>query len=282
MPRDGGAHVRVGRDRSMKSPGSDDLEKRSRRLGSRRRLSLARQTIIDLMYFSKSLPLIAVERVMHIGDLARARANHPERPPWSALFAKAFGVVAQELAPLRQAYFPVPFPHIFEYDENVVSIAHELHLGGDLAVLPVRIRSPETWPIAAFRYKIMEMGSADLRRGGFYRWLALVSHFPFFLRRPVWWTVLNVPRLRKRFFGTFAVTSVGALGAELLTPRAPVTSLLTYGPIGDDGHVRVRLLFDHRVYDGAIAARALARLEEILLGSIKSELCEGRGAAGGG
>jgi hypothetical protein len=37
-------------------------------------------------------------------------------------------------------------------------------------------------------------------------------------------------RFRKRFFGTFGITSVGTLGADLLTPMAPVTSLLTYGP----------------------------------------------------
>jgi hypothetical protein len=241
-------------------------------LGRRHRISKSRQTIVDLLFFSKSFPLIAVERSMPFGELARARVSHPEQPPWSALFAKAFGLAAQEFAPLRQSYFRYPVPYLFEYDESVVSIAHELDVGEEQAVLPVRIRCPDQLPLTNFRYKIEEMRDADLWQRGFYRMLATAACLPFFLRRPLWWIALNVPRFRKRCFGTFAITSVGALGADLLTPVLPITSLLTYGPLADDGTLRVRLLFDHRVYDGASAARVLARLEQLLLGPIYNEV----------
>ena len=49
----------------------------------------------------------------------------------------------------------------------------------------------------------------------------------------------------------------------------------TYGPLQDDGTLTLRLLFDHRVYDGATAARVLARVEEILLGPIYEEIKSG-------
>jgi pyruvate/2-oxoglutarate dehydrogenase complex dihydrolipoamide acyltransferase (E2) component len=39
--------------------------------------------------------------------------------------------------------------------------------------------------------------------------------------------------------------------------------------------VTVRLLFDHRLFDAATGARALARLEEILTGRIQDELRQG-------
>ena len=58
----------------------------------------------------------------------------------------------------------------------------------------------------------------------------------------------------------------------MLSPRAPVTSILTYGPLDGEGMMRVRLLFDHRVYDGAAAASVLARLDEILRGPIYDEI----------
>ncbi|MDP2296757.1 MAG: 2-oxo acid dehydrogenase subunit E2, partial [Pseudolabrys sp.] len=42
--------------------------------------------------------------------------------------------------------------------------------------------------------------------------------------------------------------------------------------IDRDGNVNVRIIYDHRVLDGATVARALARLEEILNTEIVSEL----------
>jgi len=233
---------------------------------------MSRRIIVDLMYFSRSFPLVSIERSIPFHKLAVARQNHPERPPWSAIFAKAFGLAAEEFAVLRQAYFQFPFPYLYEFDENTVSIAHELSVEGTASVLPVRIRSPEKLALDAMRDKIDEMRDDDLWRRGFYRTAAIVSFLPFFLRRPIWWFALNVPRFRRRYFGTFNVTSVGTLGADLLTPLAPVTSLLTYGPLRNDGTVKVRLVFDHRVYDGATAARVLVRLEELLLGPICDEL----------
>jgi hypothetical protein len=238
---------------------------------------MSRRIIADLMYFSRSFPLISIERLIQFRELAVARRNHPEHPPWSALFAKAFAMAAEEFDVLRQAYFQFPFPYLYEFEESTVSIANEMPVGGTASVLPVRIRNPDKLPLTAFRYKIVEMRDADLWQRGYFRIAAIVSALPFFLRRPAWWIALNVPRFRRRYFGTFGITSVGALGADLLTPLAPVTSLLTYGPLGNDGTVKVRLVFDHRVYDGATAARVLARLEELLRGPIYDELtCSGR------
>jgi hypothetical protein len=48
--------------------------------------------------------------------------------------------------------------------------------------------------------------------------------------------------------------------------------LLSYGPADLNGNVNVRLNFDHRVFDGALAGRVLTRLEEVLNSSILEEL----------
>ena len=57
-----------------------------------------------------------------------------------------------------------------------------------------------------------------------------------------------------------------------LHPLSPLTTTLTYGVIGPDGSCDVRLVYDHRVLDGAVVARALARLEEELTGPVCDEL----------
>src|SRR5262245_22434321 len=122
------------------------------RVRKRRRISMWRQMVVDTMYFSRSIPLVAVERSIPFAELAKARGSDPERPPWSALFAKAFGLAAKEYVALRQTYFSFPFPYLYEYEESAVSIANELKVGEELVVLPVRIRNPDKWPLIAFRY----------------------------------------------------------------------------------------------------------------------------------
>ena len=50
--------------------------------------------------------------------------------------------------------------------------------------------------------------------------------------------------------------------------------MLNYGPIGPDGQADVRLVYDHRVLDGATVAAALAHLEDVLHGPILAELSD--------
>jgi hypothetical protein len=65
---------------------------------------------------------------------------------------------------------------------------------------------------------------------------------------------------------------VSHLGAELLHPLSLLTSTLSYGVIGSDGRVAVRLVYDHRVLDGAVVARALGELERVLNENILAEV----------
>jgi hypothetical protein len=104
-----------------------------------------------------------------------------------------------------------------------------------------------------------------------------VAALPGPLRRLMWWLGLNISRYRAQFFSTFCISVYSALKAESLHPLMPVTTLLNYGIIDPDGSVTVRIIYDHRVMNGATVARALNRLEEILNTTILDEL---RGIAG--
>jgi pyruvate dehydrogenase E2 component (dihydrolipoamide acetyltransferase) len=77
--------------------------------------------------------------------------------------------------------------------------------------------------------------------------------------------------------GTFTITSVGTIGGVLATPilNVPQVAILGFNAIRPravvvDGEIVVREMsylspsFDHRVLDGAVAARFVARLVEIL------------------
>lgn len=57
---------------------------------------------------------------------------------------------------------------------------------------------------------------------------------------------------------------------------SPLTALLTYGLVGADGRADVRLVYDHRVFDGATVARALVSMESVLNTVIREELLKAR------
>ena len=66
-----------------------------------------------------------------------------------------------------------------------------------------------------------------------------------------------------------------------LHPLSPLTALLNYGVIDKNGRVTARIMYDHRVMDGATIARALGRMEEILNSVILDEIRSLPGAAAG-
>src|SRR5207253_7388938 len=92
-----------------------------------------------------------------------------------------------------------------------------------------------------------------------------LRRYPWFVRRICWWLALNWSGYyRARNVGTFGVSVYSGLGAESLHPLSLMTTTLNYGVIAEDGGVDVRLIYDHRVLDGATVARALGELEMVL------------------
>src|SRR5262249_42229889 len=116
-----------------------------------------------------------------------------------------------------------------------------------------------------------------LEKVGVYRRALKFSRVPRPIRRAFWWSTLNVSGYKRaKRFGTFGLSSYGALGAESLHPISPLTTTLTYGPISAEGQVNVKITYDHRVLDGAYVARRLLDIERALVGPILRELerCE--------
>lgn len=233
-------------------------------------LAPMRRLVIDLVHFG--VPSIPVERRMDLGRLVALRAACPERPAWTAMFAKAFALVARDMPALRRAYVKLPSPRLYEYPESSVSIAIEREHGGETGLLFYRIRRPDTLPLAEISRMIRSAATLPLDRVSSFRRAIWVSRLPLPLRRILWWLTLNIGRLRGNYFGTFGVSVYSNLGAESLHPISPLTTVINYGEIAPNGSVAVRAIYDHRVMDGTTIARALRRLEETLTTAIADEL----------
>ena len=238
-------------------------------------LSLPRRLIGDMMHFAQRIPTVPVQRRMNIARLIEARRLARPRPGWCALFTKAYALVAQKRAPLRRAYLSFPWPHLYEHPVSIASVAVERRLGDEDAVLFAQVRGPEHHTPEQLDSFIKDCKELPVECVGTFRRALRISRLPRFLRRLIWWVGLNSSGYKRaRNLGTFGVSVYSGLGAEGLHPLSPLTTTLTYGVIADDGTVDVRVIYDHRVMDGATVARALEDLEGVLNHVLPEQLAE--------
>jgi hypothetical protein len=235
-------------------------------------LSRPRRMVIDLLHFAKRVPSIPVQRRMSLGPVVNARAACHLRPRWAAIFTKGFAIVAQEFPQLRRAYIKLPWPMLYEYPTSNANIIVEREYYGEPALFSTLIKDPATRSLSDVGRVLENAIKAPIDSIKEFRRAIRIAALPRPLRRLLWWLGLNIGRQRSNFFGTFAISIYSALNSESLHPLTPLTTVLNYGVIGREGDVNVRIVYDHRVLDGATVARALARLEEILNTQIVDEL----------
>ncbi len=228
------------------------------------RLSVQRRMIIDLLYFATGIPTVPVQKRMSLGPLLAARAACHERPRWTAIFTKAYAVVAEEYPELRRVYVKLPWPQLYEYPTSTAKILIERDYQGESAVCPVSIKDPAHQSLRDIASWIGYAAAAPVEDiKDFRRWTQF-ARLPRFLRRALWWVGLNWGRQRGNYFGTFGLSVYSALKAESLHPLAPATTVLNYGVMTGVGVLDVPFIYDHRVMNGTTVARVLVRLEEIL------------------
>jgi len=235
-------------------------------------LSKPRRIVIDLLHFARTVPSLPVQMRMQLGAVVAARKACRERPQWSAIFIKAYALVAQDMPVLRRAYIKVPWPHLYEYPSASASLMIEREYQGEHGLFSLLIKDAAARSLNELCGLVRIGTDAPLDDVKDFRRALRVAGWPRFFRRPLWWVGLNIGRQRGNYFGTFGLSVYSALNVDSLHPLSPLTTVLNYGHIGNDGGVNVRIIYDHRVMDGTDVARALIRLEQVLNGEIVDEL----------
>jgi hypothetical protein len=239
-----------------------------------------RRFIIDLIHFARQVPSTPVARTVNISRLFEPRAAHPARPSWQVLFMKAYALVGASHPPLRRALLQFPWPRLYEHPWMNCALAIERSYQGESGVFVGLFRAPEQQTVGQLQEALTWYKHHPLDKVGFYRQALRVSQAPRPVRRLLWWSTLNISGFKRaKRFGTFGLSSYGALGAESLHPISPLTTTLTFGPISPSGDVVIKLIYDHRVLDGAYIARRLRDIERALSGPILAELKADRAAA---
>jgi len=209
---------------------------------------------------------------MSLQPVASARAACRDRPRWTAIFVKAYALVASEFPEFRRAYVKFPWPSLYEYPLSNASIIVERDYGGELCLFSILIKDPSARSLHDIGRILHHATTAPVEAIKDFRRTMQFAALPRPVRRLLWWFGLNIGRQRSNFFGTFALSVYSALNAESLHPLTPLTTTLNYGVIDSEGKVTVRIIYDHRVVNGATVARALARLEEILNTALVDEI----------
>ena len=233
----------------------------------------ARRMIFDVLYFSKKIPTQVIFREANLRRLAELKKKSAATIGWSMLFLKAYAILSSRHRKLRQAYMRWPWPHFYEHPTSVARFTvSRIHDGQD-RVFFARFTEPDLCSLLELQEQLKLRLNAPIETLGNFRRQVIVSRLPFPLRRLIWWLSLNVsPRVRTILFGTFSLSTVSGRGATSVHPPSLATTTVTYGPIDSSGAVRLAIVYDHRVMDGAPVADLLVELEEILNGPIADEL----------
>ena len=239
-------------------------------------LSLPRRFVGDLLHAAAGVPTVPVQRPMDLARLADARAALADRPTWTALFTLAYARVAREFPELRRVHLGFPYARLYEYPVSVAGVAVERDFRGEKGVFIGKVKDPAARSLEELDAVLGYFRTAPVRDVKDFRRALFVASFPRPVRRFVWWAALNSGRQRGNYVGTFGVSVYSALGAESLHPISPCTTTLTYGVLRPAGDLDVRLVYDHRVLDGATVARALERLERQLAEVLPGELAARR------
>src|SRR5437868_1922299 len=115
--------------------------------GHRKRLSVPRRFVGDLLHAARHTPIVTFERRMDLAAVAAARKALTRPPAWVLLFAKAFAAVAANRPELRQTYLTTPWPHLWQADESVASVAVEREYLGEPGVFFGFLQAPDKTPL---------------------------------------------------------------------------------------------------------------------------------------
>lgn len=229
----------------------------------------------DLLYFNKSVPLCAHDRMLNLAEISEARSNLEHRVSWPAIFIKAFALVSIEFPELRQTWYRWPWAHLYQHPESFATMTVQREYDGVPWVFWGRIKTPESLSLWDIQKRIDEF--QQLPPEQIFRRDIQFASLPTLMRRMIWtWNLLVSKSGRARRFGTFILTTLAGRGVEIQSPPSVQTCCLTYGPLNECSLSRVTLAYDHRVMDGGLVADALIRLEVIISQTLLGELLNSR------
>lgn len=240
--------------------------------GTTKSVGQDRAIVLDVVRYAAKVPSFPVERWVDISNVANLRQQSPVRVSWTALFIRAYGLASRQHAQLRQIYVPWPWPRIYQSPDCVISLAvNRTQPNGNERLYFGRVFSPDLRSLSEIQADIDSFQTQEPKTIFRSQWRGAKT--PSLIRRLAWWWRMEVDyRNRPRRCGTGSVSALAGQGVTNRLHPCIMTTSFSFGPVQPDGRILVTMQCDHRVIDGAAAARALNSLCDNLTQQIATEL----------
>ncbi|MFM7138247.1 MAG: hypothetical protein ACKO1M_14470 [Planctomycetota bacterium] len=235
-------------------------------------LPIGRGAVNDVAVLGREIPLFPVDREMRLAVVADARADAPRRIGWTACFVKAYALVARDMPLLRSWLAGGLRSRLATSSQSVATLAiNRADEPGADRLFFARLAAPDTLPLTAIQAFIDQHATAPIDE--LFRRQLELEMVPAWLRRIILrWNMTSVSPKRPSRIGTFSMSSLAGFSAGNHFHPTLCTTSLCQGPLDDAGRCRVTVIADHRVLDGVTVAKAIERLEAVLVKEIATEL----------
>ena len=200
----------------------------------------------------------------------------------TAFLLKAIGIAQRAHPESRTA--ALPWGRAVTFSDIVAGFTVERFVGNQPAVFLGAIDNPDTKSIEEITTELQSYASSDMTDVRHLELQTRFNNLPTWIRHCILWAGLRYPKVRLKFQGaTFGLSSIGKWGMNGLIPPCVSTSTFGVGQIEEravvrDGQIVIRpimtiiLNFDHRIIDGAPAARFMTDVKRLLEGGLANYL----------
>ena len=120
-----------------------------------------------------------------------ARAACKERPRWTAIFTKAYALMAREFPEFRRAYVKLPWHHLYEYPHSNATIIIERDYQRRARPFSISIKEPARQSLREIGRQLEHGSTAPVESIKDFRRTMNFARLPKPIRRAFWWICLN-------------------------------------------------------------------------------------------
>ena len=208
--------------------------------------------------------------------------EHGYKTTVTAILLKAIAIAQRSHPESRTAR--LPWGKLVTFRDIVAGFTVERYIGSQPAVFFGAIENADTKPVTQIAEELREYGSGEMSDVEQLDVQDRFNGMPWLFRRFILWLGKRYPAVRLKYQGaTFGLSSLGKFGMQILVPPCVTTSTFGVGAVEDravvrNGQIEIRpmmtlaLNFDHRVIDGAPAARFLQDIQTLMEGGLEDYL----------
>jgi len=223
-------------------------------------------------------------------ELRTKLANLGQRVTITAILLKAIAIAQRHHPASRTAL--LPWGRVVTFNEIVAGFTVERNVDCGPAVFLGTIHQADSKSIEEIASELQDYGQKQIDD---VPQLAIENRFagmPWLFRKVILWVGTRIPAMRLRYLSaTFGLSTLGKYGMRAIVPPSVCTSIFGVGsvderPVVRNGKIEVRPIlsltynFDHRLIDGAPAARFLDEIRSLLEGGLSRYLADETGTTG--